>query len=75
MRNLVKKNYILIREMVWKTHEFFGASLLPTFNYKTSQAAHQLLEKILKRKCEELMIIDYGLQILPGTDIKIANTE
>ena len=75
MRNLVMKNYIQIRNMLWNTHNFFGASLLPTFNYKTSQAAHQLLEKILKRKCEELKIIDYGLQILPGTDLKIANTE
>ena len=61
--------------MVWKTHEFFGASLLPTHDYKTSQAAHQLLEKILKRKCEEIKKIDYGLQILPETDLKIANTK
>ena len=75
LRSLVKKNYILIRNMVWMTHEFFGASLLPTHDYKTSQAAHQLLEKILKRKCEEIKKIDYGLQILPETDLKIANTE
>ena len=33
LRNLVKKNYNLIMKMVWKTHNFFGASLLPTFNY------------------------------------------
>jgi hypothetical protein len=61
--------------MVWKTHEFFGVSLLPTHKYKTSQATHKLLEKILKRKCEEMKHIDYGLQILPETDLKIANTE
>ena len=61
--------------MVWKTHDFFGASLLPTENYKTSQAAHQLLEKVLKRKCEEALTVDYGLQILPETVLKIAITK
>ncbi len=61
--------------MVWKTHEFFGASLLPTKNFKTSQAAHQLLEKVLKRKCEEALTIDYGLRILPETVLKIAITK
>jgi hypothetical protein len=53
MRNMVAKNYILMREMMWETHNFFGASLIPTQNFKTSQAAHQLLGKILKRKCKE----------------------
>ena len=75
MRCLVKKEYILIQNMLWKTHEFFGASLKPTHDSFTSHAAHQHLEKILKRKCEEAKIIDYGLQILPDTVLRIANTE
>ena len=29
----------------------------------------------MKRNCERAMIIDYGLKILHGTDLKIANTE
>jgi hypothetical protein len=57
---------------LWDTHDFFGASLLPTHNYKTSKAAHQLLEKILKRKCEEAKTADYGLQILPDTVLLLA---
>jgi hypothetical protein len=75
MRDLVKKNYILIMNMLWKTHKFFEASLLATHNYKTSQAAHHLLEKRMMRKCEEEKKIDYGLKILPGTEIKIADSE
>jgi hypothetical protein len=75
MRKLFKENYIAIRNMVWNTHEFFGASLLPTKNYETSQAAHQLLEKVIKRKCEEVLTINYGLQILPETVLKIAITK
>jgi hypothetical protein len=75
MRDLVKKNYILIMNMLWETHKFFEASLLATHNCKTSQAAHQLLEKRMMRKCEEAKTIDYGLQIIPGTDIKIADSE
>ena len=53
IRGLLKKNYIQIKNMLWNSYNFFGASLLPTHNIKTSNAAHQLLEKILKRKCEE----------------------
>ncbi len=61
------QNYILMREMLWETHNFFGASLIPTQNFKTSQAAHQLLEKILKRKCNEAQTANYGLEIRPDT--------
>jgi hypothetical protein len=75
MRKMVMKDYILIRNFLWDTHDFFGASLLPTHNYKTSKAAHQLLETILKRKCEEAKTVDYGLQILSDTVLHIANTE
>ena len=52
---------------MWETHNFFGASLIPTQNFKTSQAAHQLLEKILKRKCNEAQTANYGLEIRPDT--------
>ncbi len=75
LRCLLEKNYILIRNMLWDTHNFFGASLLPTQNYLTSQAAHRHLEKILLRKCEEAKTADYGLRILPDTVLRIANTE
>ena len=75
MRGLVKKNYIIMRNILWKTHEFFGASLLAIRNYQTSQGAHRLLEKNLERKCEELTTFDYGLEILPETVLLIANTE
>jgi hypothetical protein len=61
--------------MLWETHNFFGASLLRTLNYKTSQGAHQLLEKVLLRKCEESKTVDYGLRILSDTVLHIANTE
>jgi hypothetical protein len=70
-----RENYILIRKMLWDSHNFFGASLLRTQNYKTSQGAHQLLEKVLLRKCEEAKTVDYGLRILPDTVLHIANAE
>ena len=64
-----------MRNILWKTHEFFGASLLAIRNYQTSQGAHRLLEKILLKKAEELKTFDYGLEILPDTVLHIANTE
>jgi hypothetical protein len=51
------------------------ANILLTHNYKTSRAAHQRLEMIMKRECERMLKIDYGLQILPNTVLRIANTE
>jgi hypothetical protein len=48
---------------------------LLTHNYKTSRAAHQRLEKIIKKECKKAMEIDYGLQILPNTVLHIANEE
>ncbi len=47
MRNMLKKNYFLIKNMLNDTHLSFDAILKLTFNYKTSRAAHQRLEKIL----------------------------
>ena len=74
MRQMLKKNYIVLRNMLGETHSL-EANVLLTYNYKTSKAAHQRLEIIMKRKCEKMMKIDYGLQILPNTVLRIANTE
>jgi hypothetical protein len=53
----------------------FEPTLQLTKNYKTSRSAHDILEKIMKRNCERIMIIDYGLKMSPGTVLKIADTE
>ena len=53
----------------------FETTLLLTKNYKTSRSAHDILEKIMKRNCERIMSIDYGLKMGPGTVLKIADTE
>ena len=45
-----------------------------TKNYKTSWAAHLLLEKIIMRKLKRIQNPDYGLTLQPGTQLKIANT-
>lgn len=45
-----------------------------THNYKTSYAAHLLLEQIILRKLEQIKKPDYGLTLWPGTVLKIANT-
>jgi hypothetical protein len=60
MRQMLKKNYIVLRNMLDETHSL-EANVLLTHNYKTSRAAHQRLEIIMKRKCERVMKIDYGL--------------
>ncbi len=60
MRQMLKKNYIVLRNMLDGTHSL-EANVLLTHNYKTSRAAHQRLEIIMKRKCERVMEIDYGL--------------
>ena len=57
---MLKKNYIVLRNMLDETHSL-EANVLLTHNYKTSRAAHQRLEIIMKRKCERVMKIDYGL--------------
>ena len=60
MRQMVNKNYIVLRYMLDKTHSL-EANVLLTYNYKTSRAAHQRLDIIMKRKCEKVIKIDYGL--------------
>ena len=61
MRQMLKKNYIVLRNMLDESHLSLEANVLLTHNYKTSRAAHQRLEIIMKRKCERVMKIDYGL--------------
>jgi hypothetical protein len=73
MRQLLKKNYIVLRNMLCDSH--LEANILLTHNYKTSRAAHQRLEIIMKRECERMMKIDYGLHMLPDTILHIANDE
>jgi len=74
MRRMLKKNYIELKNMLIESHSL-EANILLTHNYKTSRAAHQRLEMIMKRECERMLKIDYGLQILPNTVLRIANTE
>ena len=58
---MLKKNYIVLRNMLYDSHSSLEANVLLTHNYKTSRAAHQRLEIIMKRECERVMKIDYGL--------------
>jgi hypothetical protein len=74
MRQMLKKNYKMLRNMLDETHSL-EANVLLTHNYKTSRAAHERLEKIMKRECERVMKIDYGLQMLPDTILRIANVK
>jgi len=60
MRQMLKKNYIVLRNMLDETHSL-EANVLLTYNYKTSRAAHKRLKKIMKRECEKVLKIDYGL--------------
>ena len=73
MRNLVKKNYTLIRNVLYDSHYSLKANILLTHNFWTSKAAHRRLEKMMKRECEKAIQVDYGLQIMPDTVLKIAN--
>ena len=72
MRQLLKKNYIVLKNVVYDTHSL-EAIILLTHNYKTSRAAHQRLMKIMNRKCERARMVEYSLQILPNTVLRIAN--
>ena len=58
---MLKKNYIVIKNMLYYTHCEFQALIQLTHNYKTSRAAHRRLEIIMKRECERVVKIDYGL--------------
>ena len=75
MRDLLFKNYKVLKNMLWQTHEMFESTVLLTKNYKTSQFAYDLLEKIIKRKCEKEYMLDHGLKLLPNTRLFIADTE
>ena len=75
MRQMLKKNYKVLRNMFDESHWSLEANVLLTHNYKTSRAAHQRLEIIMKREWERLMKIDYGLQMLADTILRIANEE
>ncbi len=71
---MVNKNYMVLRYMLYETHSL-EANAMQTHNYKTSRAAHQRLEIIMKRKYERAVKIDYGLQMPPDTILRIANDE
>ena len=60
MRQMLNENYILLKKMLDKTHSLEVIVLL-TYNYKTSRAAHQRREIIMKRECEKVQKIDYAL--------------
>ena len=72
---MLKKNYTLLTNMLYDSHYSLETNILRTQNYKTSRAAHQHLEVLLKRFCSRPMKIDYGLQLLPDTILHIANDE
>ena len=74
MRQLLKKNYIELKNMLYDSHSL-EAIILLTHNYKTSRAAHYRLEKIMNRECERAIKIDYGLKMLPDTVLHIAKAE
>ena len=64
-----------MKKMLLYTHTFEEIVYL-TYNYKTSQAAHQRLEKIVMRECKRVTTnINYGLKILPDTVLHIANSK
>jgi hypothetical protein len=75
MRQLVAKNYIVLKNLLYDSHSSLEENILLIRNYKTSTAAHKRLEKIIKRRCERVMKIDYGLKVLPDTILRIANIE
>ena len=60
--------------MLKETHDF-ETILLFTHNYKTSQSAHERLGYIIQRKFDKAMTINYGLQMLQSTILKIAITK
>ncbi len=61
MRRLLFNNYIVIINMLKERLFAFKNNILWTYNYKTSKAAYQRLENIIKKECENAMKIDYGL--------------
>ena len=75
MRQLLKKNYIALMNMISDTHFSIDDYLSLTYDYKISRFAHKRLDYIMKKECEKVMKISYGLQMLPDTVLHIANSE
>lgn len=71
MRQLLNENYKAIQNVLQESH--LDMTIALTFNYKTSFAAHLLLEQIILRKLERIKKPDYGLTLQPDTILKIAN--
>ena len=62
--------------MLLETHKVTLEATLPlTFSNKTSVSAHALLEKILTIECKNAQVTNYGVSMIPGVELKIANTE
>ena len=62
--------------MLWETHSIeFKQLIRQTHNFKTSKAAHRRLEQIVIEKCENIKNIDYGLQVMPETVLRIAKSD
>ncbi len=61
--------------MLYETHLSLEANIKLTKNYKTSRAAHQRLDYMVKRECDKAMKINYGLQMLPDTILYLANVQ
>jgi hypothetical protein len=72
MRELLKKSYPEMNIMLLELQSLERVIFL-THNYKTSKPAHQHLEQVMKNGCENIIKIDYGFQMLPGTALHIAN--
>ncbi len=72
MRFLLKESYLEIKTILQESHLDITIEL--TYNYKTSSAAHLLLEQIILRKIERMRNPEIGLTLLPSTELKIANT-
>jgi hypothetical protein len=72
MRQLLIENYIAIKKIIQESH--LDMTIALTFSNKTSKAAHLLLEQIILRKIERIKNPDYGLTLLPGTVLKVANS-
>jgi hypothetical protein len=67
MRNLLKKNYILLRNILEVTHHLVDELILLTNNYKISNKAHQLLEKIIKRNWQIAINFENTFQMVSST--------
>ena len=74
MRDLLKKNYRVIYNMLKETH-IFEEILRKTYNYKKSRTGHQRLKNLVKSECVKAKTVDYGLRLPQGKVLQIANTD